>query len=488
MSVSKLHYLDVVDGKFCETSPAELEILFQAANISEQQNHLVVHFHGGLVSRADATGVAELLIPDYRECGCYPVFFFWNSGVLEVLAGNLKEVGEEPVFQRLVRRLAQFLAAKLSESSGERGLQLQVESLKDIPENGEPLLEWTRQRESATASSVGGLKQTQRDQIERELRQDRMIVEESRAIAAGLREAKDIELELTTRGKNSPSVRASRKTLMSPAVLKRIAAESPEAGTRSAAMVMALAKYGVEIAAAVVGRYRQNRDHGLLATIVEEVARMLYADSIGSTVWQLMKRDTEDAFGGDPQMHGGTAFIAHLGNWWKPGRRVTLVGHSTGAIYIGHLLEHADASLPQDFRFDVVFLAPACTYEFMCRRLPLFNRRISGFRMFALADALEQGYWEVPVLYPASLLYLVSGLFEESEIDMPILGMQRYFRASGPYDRPMTHDVVKWIDDRCVWSIAEGTLGLQSTACRHGGFCEDITTRASLCHILRSGL
>lgn len=488
MTVSKLHYLDIVDGEFRGTTAADLEELFKSVEKSQHGDHLVVHFHGGLVPRTSAVGIAETLLPDYLECGSYPVFFFWNSGALQVLVHNLDEVAQEPVFRRLVRRLAQLLAGKLAENTmGTRGLKIQIDSLKDIPAESQALLEWTRQRERFATSAVSPLSNSQRDQIEDELKQDPVLVAESRSIAADLRDPKEIELDLTMPARGASPVRASRKTLMSPVVLKRIAEESPEPGTRSLATVVAIARYGVEIAAVVIERYRNGRDHGLLTTIAEEVARSLYADSIGSTVWALMKRDTEDAFGGDPQRHGGTAFIDYLVKWWKLGRRITLVGHSTGAIYIGHLLEHADSVLSAPAKFDVVLLAPACTFEFVNKRLPLFTRRISGFRMFALSDGLERGYWEVPVLYPASLLYMVSGLFEDPVVDMPILGMQRHFNTTGPYDQPAIRAVTEWIDNRCIWSVWEGAIGLRTAAYRHGGFNEDLETRKSLKHILLNG-
>jgi len=487
MGISKLHYLDVVDGEFHDTSAADLAALFAAAAASATPDHLVVHFHGGLVPRKDAEATAEGLLPAYEAGGAYPVFFFWNSGVLSVLASNLDEVAQEPSFQRLVRRLAQLLAGKLAESAGTRGLSIETESLKDIPADPQALLDWTRERESRPREAVSDLTATQRKQIERELRDDAVLKAESAAIAAGLRKPEEIAQELAAPRRGAAPVRASRKTLMSPPVLKKIAEDSPEPGTRSVATLVAIAKYGVEIAAAVIGRYRAQRDHGLLTTIVEEVARTLYADNIGGTVWSLMKGDTRDAFGPDAQRHAGTAFTEQLAAWWKPGRRITLVGHSTGAIYIGHLLDKAEQRLPADARFDVVLLAPAATYDFINERLPVVARRIAGFRLFGLQDALERGYWEVPVLYPASLLYMVSGLFEDAQVDMPLIGMQRYAGAAGPYDQPAVRAVAEWIGAREVWSPADGGPGLRAGAQRHGGFDKDDAVRASLTHILQHG-
>lgn len=488
MPISKLNYLDLVDGVFEGTNAADLAAAFEAVATSPAPDHVVVHFHGGLVGRDSAMAMAERLLPVYGGAAAYPLFFVWNSGALSVLANNLNEVAQEPAFQRLVRRLAQLLAGKLLETIGTRGVTIQAESIKDVSADPEQLLEWTRQREAAAQQRVTELTATERSQIERELKQDAVLNAEAAAIAAALRDPREVEQEQQFKTRGGAAVRASRRTLMSPSVLKRIAEESPEPGTRSVATLMVLAKYGVEIAGAVIGRYRRGRDHGLLVTIVEEVARTLYADSIGATVWSLMKGDTGDAFGADPQRHGGTAFARMLQLWWKPGRRITLVGHSTGAIYIGHLLDQIDALLPAQAKVDVVFLAPACTYGFLSERLPVLRRRVSGFRLFGLTDELERGYWEVPLLYPASLLYLVSGLFEEDEADMPIVGMQRYLQASGPYDTPAVRAVAAWIDSRCVWSPAQTGAGLLSSAPRHGGFDEDVSTQQSLAHILQHGL
>jgi hypothetical protein len=205
-----------------------------------------------------------------------------------------------------------------------------------------------------------------------------------------------------------------------------------------------------------------------------------------------MKKDTADAFLDDspdaPQeIHGGRAFVKRLVAWWKPGRRVTLVGHSTGAIYIAHLLQAADSMLPAAAKFDAVFLAPAASFAFLSEKLALLNKRVGEFRLFGLRDALERGYWEVPVLYPASLLYLVSGLFEDPVVDMPIVGMQRYHLATGPYNLPEVKDVLGWIGDRCVWSEVAGSPGFASGALKHGGFGDDPATVASLEHILLYG-
>jgi hypothetical protein len=67
------------------------------------------------------------------------------------------------------------------------------------------------------------------------------------------------------------------------------------------------------------------------------------------------------------------------------------------------------------FQFDkLVLLAPAVTCKTLATMLerhvknPLFR----AFRMYSLSDEAERGYYEIPILYPGSLLYIISGLLE----------------------------------------------------------------------------
>jgi hypothetical protein len=492
--ISKSHYIDLIDGEFHATTPEDLEDLFVAAAASRTPDHLLVYFHGGLVSRKSAEEAATNLLPHFLDARTYPVFFFWHSDLFTTLFANLDEIAQERVFQRLVRRLVQLVAGGLAEGAlkgGARGGKFELESLKDIPADMEGLHNWASAREPEGAVE-GELSEVQREQIETELGADLVLQEEARAIAAGLRSPAEIETERLARPRGGAAVKVSKRSLMSASILEEIRAEAPDSESRSAALLWTLARHGAAVALAVTRRYARKRDHGLLATVLEEVWRQLYLDSAGSLIWSLMKKDTADAFLADTpgamrEIHGGRAFVKRLAAWWRPGRRVTLVGHSTGAIYIAHLLQAADLVLPAAANFDIVFLAPAASFTFLGERLALLTKRVGQFRLFGLRDGLERGYWEVPVLYPASLLYLVSGLFEDPAVDMPIVGMQRYHQATGPYDLAEVKDVLGWIDERCVWSEAAGSPGLATGAQKHGGFGEDRATIGSLEHILLHG-
>jgi hypothetical protein len=160
-------------------------------------------------------------------------------------------------------------------------------------------------------------------------------------------------------------------------------------------------------------------------------------------------------------------------------------------VYIGEFLEAADRVLPADKRFNVIFLAAACSFPDLHKRLDLFQRRVAHIRSFGLTDEVERGYWEFPPIMHGSLLYFVAGLLEEAEADMPLVGMQRYYGGAGPYVRPDIAAVAAYLDEgKRVWAGHPNDLGpgRRSTAGRHGEFDdEDVATRESLAHILRNG-
>jgi hypothetical protein len=484
--LSSDHYIDLAAGKFNKTSPGDLARLFAKIEQTTAKDHLVIHFHGGLVSRASAEETAEGLLPCYTAAVAYPIFFFWRSDLWTTLSKNLGEIAHEPVFQHLVKRIVQLALSKLKDHTGARsGGTLPLVSEGTLPDDPTSLAEYVALREPDNTKLAGvDLSEMQVEQAQIELETDEVLQEESRAISKSA--APDaVDSDGTARAGIGRAVEP-RATLMSAHVQKELAGEGVVDGERVGLLTaVTLAKHGIVILSRVIKRYAGKRDHGLYTTVVEEILRELYLDSIGALAWVLMKNDTRDAFGADAQIFGGTAFLKELKKWSRQGRRITLVGHSTGAIYIGNFLEQADALLDPGVKFDVVFLAPACSFEFMNAKLPFFEKRVDRLRLFGLQDARERGYWEVPVLYPASLLYLVSGLFEEPTIDMPLVGMQRYFSNAEPYVTPEISAITKYLRDKCVWSVAADGPGLNCGAERHGGFDRDPATRESLTEFLR---
>jgi hypothetical protein len=477
--LERTHCLDLVAGCFAQTTAADLGQLFENLRQDPNGSHLVVHFHGGRVSRTAAAQTAEFLLPEYRAAGAYPVFFIWNSDTWTAITANLEAVVQEKAFLRLVRRIGQIAFGAIFDEGGGRGVSLSLPSLKDLPDMPEELEAHLSQRAAVPPAGIQPLTKDQEQWIEQELANDPVLQQEQARIAAALLPAASARGGLAA---------APLPTHLTSAVREAIAAEAgPEAAR--AGVLWTLARYGLQIVKAVIGRYLSGRNHGLYDTVVQEILRTLYVDKIGIIAWNMMKKNTQDAFGDNPLVHGGTAFLEHLAKVWteKKVTRITLIGHSAGAIHAGNFLKAADAKLPAELQFDVIFHAPACTFRFVQERRDVFRRRVRHLRLFGLLDERERSYWEVPGLFRGSLLYIVAGLLEEDEVDMPLLGMQRYHSRQPPYNTDTVLQVLDSLSERPVWAVAEEGAGRISAALKHGGFDREPRTLASVQHILRNG-
>jgi hypothetical protein len=138
-----------------------------------------------------------------------------------------------------------------------------------------------------------------------------------------------------------------------------------------------------------------------------------------------------------------------------------------------------------------VFLAPACTYKLFADTLQACKNRIASMRIFAMTDQLEQADVIVPGVYTRSLLYLVSGVFEDAP-DTPILGMQRFFSAEAPFNKwpevPLAFTYLSASQHNNVWSLIDADNGFSSHAQKHGDFYSEEVTLTSLGYILTNGL
>jgi hypothetical protein len=254
-----------------------------------------------------------------------------------------------------------------------------------------------------------------------------------------------------------------------------------------------VAKFVAKVVLAVVRRHWNKRDHGTYVTIVEEVLRAAYLDRVGEIVWRTMKKDTADAFGADP-LCVGTALFEELANLAAQGKtfsQITLIGHSTGAVYINNLIRYAAQKLPNT-KFNLILLAPASRHDDFADVLAKHGNQIENFRMFTMLDEKESQDQLVGIIYPRSLLYFISGVLE-GEADVPIVGMNRFNANHELFNetdfKPVT-DVRAWlglVNSRCVWSVARGGDGLSSASVSHGNFDNDKATIRSVIHSISKG-
>ena len=187
---------------------------------------------------------------------------------------------------------------------------------------------------------------------------------------------------------------------------------------------------------------------------------------IGTRLWNEMKADARVPF--DEGKDGERAirsFAAALSAATTP-TSVHLVGHSTGAILLGHLMAALDRVAGGKITIETCSLmAPACSVAFykdhykprIGSSVPRGKTGIKQLTVYNLPDEREQDDTVTP-LYNKSLLYLVSNAFEGKR-EAPLLGMER-FRKEIQGDR--------------IDMVYAGTRRCASAT--HGGFDNDPLT------------
>lgn len=460
-----------------------------------EHGNVTLHFHGGLVSEANGRQIADFLAPKYEAAGGFPIFFVWEAGAWETVRNNLGEIAKELLFRLVMKRVRAILDRKAVQTDGDRavGVLPQVDSTARDAEfdaaldtisaatDGEP------PEPPAPKSQLTLIEETQ---LEMELGADFLLQQEVQAASNGLRTPAEISADAASR--SATTVQGSTTTLMDPESLDRLV-DRPAADARGLISTARVAKAIIAVAKRVIARSLEGRSHGLHATLVEEVLREFYLANVGGLIWKHMKQDTQDSFG-DDQSCGGTAVLKMLDEKIVDGADVTitLVGHSTGAVYIAHLLKKAAEIRPNGYDFNIVLLAPAVTHELMHQAVANHGSQVAGIRVFTMTDENEKNDVLVPVLYPHSLLYFVSGVVE-FEPDAPLVGMARFFEegAFPDVDFPALGAVRGYLeqgDERVVWSVTKGApAGKNSAALKHGDFDNENETLASVGHIIANG-
>jgi hypothetical protein len=479
-----------------DTPPSKVDQIVSAALANAGNGPIVLYFHGGLVSYKAGMGTAERLLPDYQASNAYPVFFVWESGIIETITNNIGEIAKERIFQIIWKRIRAIIERKVTQMEGGKDIgylpQLQDTSYEEIidkaisNDDGTSLMS----DELAGLDTISDLTESEASLLEAELQYDSELYTEVQNLSASLRDPEAISDELNSR---SATVRGSTATLMDPGALD-VVVDRPSPQSKGLISVGKVVKAVVKISAKTISRFVRRRDHGLHATIVEEILHELYLANVGGLIWKTMKKDTTDSFGPDATAHGGTAFLESLRKQSDPTAppRIMLVGHSTGAVYISKFLENADEKLADSYRFDLVYLAPASTFQLTAKTVEDYGHRISGFRMFTMNDEKEKDDTLVPVLYPHSLLYFVSGVVEP-DTDMPIIGMQRFFSKNQFPDQKFpavakVRDYLASVPDATAWSVTTGNPpGRNTEAVSHGAFSREPTTQSSVQHIVQSG-
>lgn len=510
------------DGQLVGMTPNDVTALMDCALRSDRT---VMHFHGGLVDEVRGMKIAEDLLPIYTGAGAYPVFFVWRAGAFEIVRNNLFEITREELFDRLIRRVLGWAVGKVRGEEGGRGGLIRRPSQQELDEqlgarkrlvdpeaDSEPFAD-----EQATPYPVEfgpadsedeqplDLTPAEEQQFLVEVRTDAQLQQQ----LAGVMAHRDMEWTDLTGTRGIPEAEPVF-SMIDADVLAEIAQGTEDDGARGLVSMTVLAAKALQALRAVLMRYRTQTDSGLYPTVVEEVLRAFYLANVGGALWNAMKKETLDAFAYGHSNRGGSLVLDQLAAAYAHGAtaRTTLVGHSTGAVFIDNLLTAAASSYwdrtrpwAESARFQVCYLAPACTTQHFAQTLDAAGHLIGRFRMFTMTDDAERADRLAGAMYPRSLLYLVSGLLErdrKASAVAPVLGLSRYIAAQG-LGRLLASELAttarlatvrKYTGEtgRVVLSpTALGALeGARSSAISHGAFDDDELVRGSLIQLMRS--
>lgn len=473
MALSKLNYVNAgPKGTFeasgnISTTPEDVDAIAEHLR-STGKKHVVIHFHGGLISEAKGMAIAEKLIAPYEAAGAHPISLVYETGFLETLRNNLTTIHETKLFWKLLKYARKYVAKKLGidfgglESTGaEPDLKRPAKQLEADP--------WFTDLEDAAAEGVpdAGLEST---------------------AASDAVDQEEIEEWLLDDEEMRPIVLAEREEQ----VVKGDKLDAPGEGPEGLIAWGKTAWTILKIGKRVVVRLVKKRDHGAYCTLVEEVLREAFLADFGQWTWSAMKGKAHDLFLPNDNLDG---LDQHAGRYLTDTLAaiqaedsdftVDIVGHSLGTVTSCELLDATADSL--NVR-NIAFLAPAVRTEVAHESLATKPDRFKDFRLFTMTDQYEIDDELAGFIYPRSLLYLVSGALEESEVDETLFGMARHLSGEAPYDDSHLTDLVGFLEGRAVWAVTgnEAPEGRRSTSETHGGFDDDDATLASLTHYLKS--
>jgi hypothetical protein len=456
------HFVNIgPDGTFkpsgaVRTRPEDVDAI-----IAEVRKHapgkVAVHFHGGLVKEAKGLELAGRIIPTYESAGAYPITVVWETGLFEMVKGNLTTVNQTKLFNKLVNYGIRHAAKWLGASLGARGpgQPMSLAEVEAARRSGAEI-----EKMDAQARGPGGV----------ETEADVEAIEP------------DIELEVQADLEADPEV-------------EELFAGGGAEGERGIISTVAATKVVVKVVTRTLKRFTSKRDHGVIATVVEEVLREAYLADVGAWIWSGMKTAAADMWKPnsgpvDQSSHAGSYLLEGLAavQAERPELKIDLIGHSAGSIAIAHLLETAAQRHP-DFRVrNLILLAPAASLEVFEQGIVGHQDLFEAFRMFTMEDALECKDHLVPGVYPRSLLYLISGILD-GEADSPVVGLRRHTAGQAPYDGAPYTQISQFLaapENRLVLSRTRDDAGpgLQTWSAKHGDFDDDEQTLASLTAIV----
>lgn len=487
--LDKLTYINIgakgtLSGKL-HTTTSDIDAILDY--LRTKADKVVLHFHGGLVRAEAGELTARCFVPLYKLAGAHPVVFIWETGFLETILHNLDDIQNTVLFKKILAYVIQQLGQHLGISSfslgpGERQDIQSIESLIFSPQ---------------------GLEKYDTHELNAQILRGLSVLRESlramqRRIDAEVRKEFKAELSKDNILRKILRYEVPRTKLLN---LKTVAKTRAHAA-RGEISISRLAYSISTVVYNVAYRYRRGRDHGFSATVVEETLREFYIADFGSWVYGGIKEAAQKMWEPNQglrgtKIHGGRYFLEGLSKLQrqKPKLIIDLVGHSAGSIAICMMLRTASVSgLPVKVR-NLILMAPACQSALFYQEIVKCPNRFQVFRMFTMNDDFEKANHLLPIIYNRSLLYLVSGILEPKEVDMPLVGMMRFSTSLKPFDSAMLIGISKFLFAagvprrtvlaRTMITDPTAAAGFRSNAARHQDFNKDADTRHSLVVLIR---
>jgi hypothetical protein len=199
----------------------------------------------------------------------------------------------------------------------------------------------------------------------------------------------------------------------------------------------------------------------------------------GHALWNEMLSDAAVAFQRERAGYKVVGMLAQaLNAVQEPERpKLHLVGHSAGAVWLGHLLaqwQHL-AGLPIE---NLILFAPACTHEFFRSHIgpAVGSAAVRNLHHFLLDKDVELND-NVAQVYRKSLLYLVSRSYQRKGEVVPIMGLAEHLGKL-----PVLGTGGRITDYRSPSNANANANATASTS--HGGFDNDAKTMNSMLQLV----
>lgn len=475
MSLEKIYYVNAgKDGTFADSghvksSPNDVNELFHHLEETDIEK-LIIYFHGGLVSEQNGLAAAAVMKNYFADPTSkrHVVSFVWETGPMEIIRehlAGLKSLKTDEFFEEISRIVIKLVGRRLNlddSAKGGSGAYLSDETIALEKQKLAPFEEL-----DINQDAKGGFTELE---IQNELVYMAKLEQEANfLIRSSKPKAKEI---LTSEFENTKdkSVRGLG--------------------------IVAVAKFIGSITLAVIKRYIHKTQHDFYPTIMEEAFRKFYIAKLGSWGWNEIKQKSADMFKSNEGREGdnlyvGTYFFSKLNTLIEQRKAagktldIELIGHSAGTIVICDLLHTTPNQFTSTSYNNVFFLAPACRTDVFLEKGKKAKETgvFKHFKMFTMKDEVEKKDHCIPVLYTRSLLYLISGLFEE-ETDAKIMGLHEHLKGEGRYAEFEELKSLKdfMSENKIVLSVDElnPDESIRSASIKHGNFDNDHITLQSI--------